>query len=640
MVNIIPPYKPNTPDYQPGMAVSVKPSPHARWLDDYEYYDQLGRDPLQQRKIWSLTDDTERVEQLRKILDEYPKQKHRRQILFTATGRGDEAIVRCLVETGLRVHPNMEKAREEERKEAENIEDEKDDDAGIPDTDDVTVVPLHVAANKGMLGCLKIFIESGVDVDVRDDIGRTPLIAACNHAGHREVIEYLIGQGADPTVRTNTDNLAEKYLDMYTGASALEFLAKHGDVETLRLLLDHPLYGSITEKEDRDSEKPGVYVTPLAVMAAAGGGSVEALRLLLERGAYPLEGRDGKTKGELLNKEQRQAIIDATPRAIEYGDLQSLKLLLSYQYPVDEHGELLPFQVPEEWRKTWTWGTYNAMATNNQDKFDYLYSFGLKEHDSMSLDPLPEGQTLNIQHLLDEAAQHGSVESVKLLVDKYGADPDTRRYPSCIKPLYIAAANDKTEVVRYLLDNHAIDIHAGNGRFAAGPTALWGAITLKSFDSIALLLQHGGPLNRIDDEIRDIDGPITAILRALPESRVCLETEANVEKWIWSSRNDFQISNPYYVRVELTADDKTWIDKLQIRKSDEELRETGEGARELNLKEGAKLSDLSVGDPRRLMAPYPTIAGRAEKLEGDNDLLPAWRPAYVPVEREVTTPDV
>lgn len=157
--------------------------------------------------------------------------------------------------------------------------------------------------------------------------------------------------------------------------------------------------------------------------------------------------KDGKTKSELLNEEEKQAIIDATPTAAEKGDLQSLQLLLSYQYPSDKDGRLLPFEVSETLHKPFIYGAYHAMTCNKPEKFEFLNQFGLKEHDGMSVDKLPEGQLLNIQHLLDMAAEHGSVDCAGLMIEKYGANPNLHRIPSGVRPLYVAAWNNKLEMV-------------------------------------------------------------------------------------------------------------------------------------------------------------------------------------------------
>ena len=654
MVKVLLPLKPDVLVLEPGSRVSVMPSRHIRQMDDYEYYDGLGRDPLQQNNIWSISDPTEQVEKLKELLQEYPKQRHRRQMLLKAALRGDEAIVRCLVDTGLKVHPDVSKGQNEEREgeksEGEKSEDEKsedeksedeksedqksEDEESISDKDDLSVAPLHAAAVNGNLGCVKLLLPD-LDIDVCDEFGRTPLIAA-TQGGDTDTIKYLLGQGADPTARSDAKSkLTQEYLGEYAGADALEGAAAMCNVETIRLLLEHPLYGATGNRRYLTDGEPGVWVTPLAIQSAAGGSS-ETLKFLLERGAYPMGEKDGKTKGELLNEREKQAIIDATQTAAERGDLESLKLLLSYQYATDRDGRLLPFEVPEIFHKPFIYGAYDAMINNKPEKFEFLKSFGVKEHDEMSLDELPEGQLIHIQHLLDEAVANGSMDCVRLMIEKYGANPNQHRISSCTKPLYIAAANNKLEMVRYLLEDHRADVHLGNGRFATGPTALWIAIQLKSLDCVALLLRHGGPVDHVDEELSNVSKPMTAILWCLKQTRtpVRLETEENARESVERARKDFLNLNPPYVRLEIGPDDRDWIRNLQPRRSDEELREYGGGARELNEHEKVKRKDRDETDPWPTSVEYPIEPEREDALNEDDDLMPRWRPAFVPVTQD------
>ncbi|MCJ1288246.1 hypothetical protein MMC26_007601 [Xylographa opegraphella] len=586
------------------------PSPHILYLDDYEYYDALGRDPLQQNNVWSISDPSEQVGRLEEILQEYPKQKHRRQMLFKAASRGDEAIVRFLVETGLKVHPVIGNGPSEEEGGATS-----EDEGSIPDKDDPSVAPLHTAAQNGRLDCVKILLRD-VNVNVRDEIGRTPLIAAAQGA-NTDTVKYLLENGADPTVHMDAKSEDLKNsIGEYAGADALEIAAVQRNIEAVQLLLEHPLYRVTRNRRYRAGREPGVWVTPLAIKSAAHA-DFETLQLLLECGAYPMGDEDGKTKGELLDEKERQAIVDATAIAAELGDLESLKLLLSYQYATDEDGRLLPFEVPEIFHKPFIYGAYHAMRCNKPEKFEFLRSFGLKEHSEMSLDKLPEGQLLNIQHLLDQAVENGSIDCVRLLVEKYNANPNQHRFPSGIQPLYAAASNN-------------------NGRFATGSTALWIAIHLKSLDCVAHLLRYGGPVDHVDEELSAVSKPTTAILMCFREERapVRLEIEENAREYIENFRKDFQELNPPYVRLELGRDDRDWIRNLQRRSADEQLREEGEGARELNEREKVKNKDLHDTDPRRHMGGYPTNQERENELNQDDDLLPLCTPAFVPVAHD------
>ncbi|MCJ1406835.1 hypothetical protein MMC19_000905, partial [Ptychographa xylographoides] len=222
------------------------PSPHELFLEDYEYYDALGRDPLQQNNIWFISDPTEQVERLKEVLQEYPNQKQRRQMLFTAASRGDEAIVRSLVETGLRVHPNLHEGqdgeregqdreregqdREREGQDGEREGEKSEDGEDIPDKGRSIGRTNTRRGKERQAGCVD-FLLKDIDVDFRDDLGRTPLIAAAM-GGDTDTIKYLLGQGADPTARSDgKSELAKKYLEEFASADALETVAAERNVE-------------------------------------------------------------------------------------------------------------------------------------------------------------------------------------------------------------------------------------------------------------------------------------------------------------------------------------------------------------------------------------------------------------------------
>ncbi|KAH8649841.1 ankyrin repeat-containing domain protein [Xylariales sp. PMI_506] len=634
MVEILSPPKPDIPEPAPGMAVSVAPFGHYLWLEDFEYYDQLGRDPLQQAKLWHITDPEERVAKLKELLESYPKQLHRRNMLYEAAKRGDEALVRYLVATGLKVHPEIQVSpptAEEEQATLEALENGE-----ILDKDDPWKVPVHAAACYGHVGCLKIFLEEGkVDVDVRDGAGRTPLTMG---AKHPEVVRYLLGMGANPTFRECGEGETPQEEDEgeYTGMDALEVAAANGSAQSVELLLEHPFYGSKRKRTSRAGEEPGVWVTPRSIqLAAAAGNGFDVLKLLLERGAYPMEDQEGKRKGDLLSTKERDAIMEATPGAAAGGSLSSLKLLLSYQYPTDQDGNIIPFEVPEELHKPFVYGAYGAMEANSPDKFEFINSFGIKQHETMSLDGLPAGQNFNVQHLFDKAAAAGSIECARLLIKNYGADSNKHRVPPAVKPLYTAAANDKPEMVRFLLESHGADIHLGSGSYATGPTALWIAVVLKSFGSIEYLLRQGGPVDYIDETIRSISDPMTVILRAefnetAPPVR--LETEETAKEYLNEHKKNWQNLNPPFVLLKVGPKDKDWIGKLKLRRPAEELREIGDDAREFNKEEGVAKGDLDDADPRKMLVPFPTVTGREQALKKDDDLLPEFEPCFVPVQ--------
>jgi ankyrin repeat protein len=593
MPKILPPYQIETPIHTPGMAISIAPmsSKHVFWLDDYEYYDQLGRDPLQVRRIWGISDATVRVEKVKQVLEKYPKQMHRRKMLLKAITRGDEDVVRCLVETGMKIHPDLEKAKEDEEK--EDVDEDEADNTSLLDKDDSSVAPTHIAAVNGHIAILKILLDSGVYVDTRDEFGRTPFLAAAM-SDQIEAMRFLLDQGADATARAAGNDIAQEYLGptRMATANALEAIARRDDVDIVKTLLDIS----------------GVEITPLAIWSAAvGSHTYPVLRLLLERGHCLMPGQDDLVVTD-ANEDLRQAALEAIPTCVQENDLASLKLLLGFAYPSLLHATISPADISPELHKPFTYGAYTAIANDQPDKFEWIYNLGLPEHDTMSLDDLPEGQTLNIQHLLDDACQHGSITCARLLIDKYSADPNVYRIDSYATPLYIAAGNDKPNMVQYLLENHAMDIHVGSGPHADGPTALWVGITHKSLKSVDLLLQHGGPLDHIDAEIRDITGPLDAVLIASSDAHVRFETEANAKEYIENARKDWSMPNSYYVRVQLDEDDRGWIERLEMREGRDRGRKKAE-----------------------VLPTRPIFQERFDNLSKDDDLIPKFKPAFIAV---------
>jgi hypothetical protein len=185
----------------------------------------------------------------------------------------------------------------------------------------------------------------------------------------------------------------------------------------------------------------------------------------------------------------------------------------------------------------------------------------------------------------------------------------------------VAAQNNRADMVRYLLEEHHVDIHVENGRFIAGPTALGTAIILKALECIAVLLQHSGPLNHIDDEINNIDDPIDTVLAIHRDVTIRFITEMNAEAFIDNARHDWSFPDSRYVRVELTTDDRPCIEKLQIRRKDEGLRKERD-ERELNLVEGVGPEWVNVPE-------FPTIQERVDELQKDKNLIPLFKPAFV-----------
>ncbi|CAH1154571.1 unnamed protein product [Phaedon cochleariae] len=84
--------------------------------------------------------------------------------------------------------------------------------------------PLHSAAEKGHLDCLKILVDSGGDVNIQDNEGDTPLHWAA-YQGHLDCLKILVDSGGDVNIQDNN------------GGTLLHWAARQGHSECLKILI-------------------------------------------------------------------------------------------------------------------------------------------------------------------------------------------------------------------------------------------------------------------------------------------------------------------------------------------------------------------------------------------------------------------
>jgi hypothetical protein len=146
------------------------------------------------------------------------------------------------------------------------------------------------AARKGDTAAVKGFLDKGVDVNAKTRYGATALSYACDK-GHVEVIKLLIERGADVNVR-----------DTFYGEVPLGWALSHGHVEVIKLLLDKGAAGTDrvlmsgvqegkVELVKVAVEKGGMKPETLnnALRRASSGGNKEIIDLLKKAGAVAAE---------------------------------------------------------------------------------------------------------------------------------------------------------------------------------------------------------------------------------------------------------------------------------------------------------------------------------------------------------------
>ncbi len=291
-----------------------------------------------------------------------PAEKHIESI-HEAAAEGHQNLVKSLIETGVEV---------DSKDELENT-------------------PLHHAAENGHANLSEFLIAEGADLEARNHYGRTPMaLASCR--GHKQMVEVLLAKGAD----FNTKDIWYKRL--------LHHAAENGHSELAEFLIDRG--------EDIESETNLDYT---ALNLAASKGHTQMVELLISKGA------------DVNTKEQ----MKYTPLhyAAKGGHYEIAKLLVAAGADVD--AEDLNQQTP----------LYKAFKAGNKD------IAGL----------LAENRAYICFPALHFAAFMGDLNTVKKLIED-GSDVDSKDKENQTPLLYAALGGNK-QVVEYLVDKGA-DINA------------------------------------------------------------------------------------------------------------------------------------------------------------------------------------
>ncbi len=206
---------------------------------------------------------------------------------------------------------------------------------------------LHGAVYFESLPIVKVLVEAGVDVDIRDEkTGKTPLIYASEFNTRPEVVEYLIQQGADLNARDN-----EGFLPMIT---LIKYNHNNARIPIQQLFMDQ---GAI------DPELDGFDSTGLT--RAVRTGDLDKIEALLSR-EYPYI--DWET-GDALKFAVRNSDRDLVRRLVENGAETRWSLCFdSFDYKVDR--EILDYLLEKG---------ADLQYVNTRETADFSYSSEIKE---------------------------------------------------------------------------------------------------------------------------------------------------------------------------------------------------------------------------------------------------------------------
>jgi len=149
------------------------------------------------------------------------------------------------------------------------------------------IPPIHKAARKGNLDKVKVFIEQGIDVNVKNNLGNTPLHLAII-GGQKKMVELLIAKGADVNAQNNW------------GWTHLHIAAVHGYRDIVELLL--------AKGANVNAKRVAGWT---ALHQAAAAGYLDVSELLIRSGAdVDAKKQDGSTPLDLAVHQGHTEVID------------------------------------------------------------------------------------------------------------------------------------------------------------------------------------------------------------------------------------------------------------------------------------------------------------------------------------------
>ncbi|XP_067685531.1 serine/threonine-protein phosphatase 6 regulatory ankyrin repeat subunit A-like [Haliotis asinina] len=407
----------------------------------------------------------------------------------------------------------------------------------VTDEDGQTI--LHHACHGGNMEIVNyIRIQNIVDINSKDDEGMTAVLVAAS-LGNREVLDFLVRQGADMLVADND------------GQNILHLACKEGNVEIVKYILTKKLLGINTK---------GIRGMP-PVLQSAYYGKREVFDVLVKQGAdlsvvdkngdsiLHLACRRGNV--EMVNDILTQKFVDINTKgymgmppvllAVCFFNREVFEFLVKKGADlsvVDKHGDNILHLVCRYGNMKivnyiLTHTTLNINSTNNKKMTPLLMAAYHGKKDVLGLLLETGADTSAVDHknnnVLHLSCTGGHVDTVKFILNLNIVDINSKDL-SGMTPVMLAAYWGKREIfyilvqqgadlsitdqigdnilhkaciggnkdtVKHVLKLHIVDI---NSRGSKGMTALLYAAEYSDGDMFDLLLRNGADLSVVNDD--------------------------------------------------------------------------------------------------------------------------------------------
>ena len=400
------------------------------------------------------------------------------------------------------------------------------------------LVPLHVAANFGLLELMQRYISYGTDVDVLDEDEWTPLHYTCWMAGTNIGIELLVQHGANVNALTNLKLTPLLLLAASTGSPELfQYLLDHGAKPEISDLdgwtcLHHAARNHNLElcsillrcttvdinAKDKDGE------TPLHWMLKFPNASYELVKLFLDHGSNVNE----------QNKESQGPLYVACL----VGNIAGAQLLLEYEADIDDDEDVFGRTA-----------LHAAVEASNKDLVKLIVEKGADVY----------RQNKKGQDCLAQAADENEVEILQYLLETWKSEESLSRHLLAHDldgdtPLHRSAAKGNKEAIGILLK-------AGDAAKMCSQSNLNGLTPLH-------MAAHGGSSQIVEILLRNGADPIGRSNQGL------LPLDSAFQGWkddYNSSNGDFAEISETLARISPDAAQKADILDLAVEKGAIEL---------------------------------------------------------------------
>jgi ankyrin repeat protein/beta-lactamase regulating signal transducer with metallopeptidase domain len=330
--------------------------------------------------------------------------------------------------------------------------------------------PLHCASIEGRMELVRFLISKGADVDAKEDQGSFPQYMTPLHRaalrGHREVAAILIANGA----YVNAENRR--------GGTPLHLAALQGHKAVVQLLLNS---GADANAKDKEEQTPVDAAQIMKKLPESKAVQEEILEILTKASTTQKQmkrqpSEDVSTAGS-ENPESTKSIHEAAAE----GDLEQVKRLIAEGVDINSRGEreFTPLHIAAK-------GGQSKIA-----RFLIAHGADIMARDVSDYTPL---------HVTGWGKGPGIVAVAEMLIDK-GADVNEKdRWGGT--PLMEAAENNHVTLAKLLIKKGAnVDARDGNGRTALHRAAR----SIRNQDVVELLIAEGADVN-----VKDKDGETPA----------------------------------------------------------------------------------------------------------------------------------